>query len=339
MAFNKLRCLLAAVLIAGIVLPVQAGVLKIATLSPDGSNWMRKMREGAQKVAQATDNRVRFKFYPGGVMGNDMAVLRKIRIGQLQGGAFPGGTLANYYRDAAIYSLPLLFKSRTEVDYVRERMDSDIIEGLAQNGFVIFGLADGGFAYVMSRHPVERIDGMSDLKAWIPAHDKMIMEAMKGLGINLISLPIADVRTGLQTGLIDTVAISPVGAVVLQWHTQVKYLTRLPLVYLYGILAVDNKAFDRLAAADRQIVREIMGRTWREMDAMNRRDNDRALETLRKQGITFIEPTPEISAQWYSLAAGIKRKIIDAGHLSPTAIRQLESHLNDYRTRTSPSEP
>ena len=85
MAFNKIRCLLAAVLIAGIALPAQAGVLKIATLSPDGSNWMRKMREGAQKVAQATDNRVRFKFYPGGVMGNDMAVLRKIRIGQLQG--------------------------------------------------------------------------------------------------------------------------------------------------------------------------------------------------------------------------------------------------------------
>ena len=339
MAFHRIRCLLAAVLIAGIALPAQAGVLKIATLSPDGSNWMRKMREGAQKVAQATDNRVRFKFYPGGVMGNDMAVLRKIRIGQLQGGAFSGGTLSNYYRDAQIYSLPLLFKSRTEVDYVRERMDSVIIEGLAQNGFVIFGLADGGFAYVMSRQPVERIDGLGDLKAWIPAHDKMIMEAMKGLGINLISLPIADVRTGLQTGLIDTVAISPVGAVVLQWHTQVKYLTRLPLVYLYGILAVDGKAFDRLAAADRQTVREIMGRTWREMDAMNRRDNDKALETLRKQGITFIEPTPEISTHWYSLADAIKRKIIDAGHVSPTAIRQLESHLNDYRTRTSQSEP
>ena len=339
MAFKKLWCLVVAVLIAGVAPPAQAGVLKIATLSPDGSNWMRKMREGAQEVAQATDNRVRFKFYPGGVMGNDRAVLRKIRVGQLQGGAFSGGTLANYYGDVRIYSLPLMFKSRAEVDYVRERMDTVIIEGLAQNGFVVFGLADGGFAYVMSRQPVERIDGFGDLKAWIPANEKMVVEAMKGLGINLISLPIADVRTGLQTGLIDTVAISPVGAVVLQWHTQVKYLTKLPLVYLYGVLAVDRKAFERLDAADRQTVREIMGRTWREMDAMNRSDNDKALETLRKQGITFIEPAPETSAQWYSLATSVNRKIITAGHVSPAAVRQLEGHLNDYRTRSTPSEP
>ena len=229
--------------------------------------------------------------------------------------------------------------ARSEVDFVRQRMDAVIVDGLAQSGFVIFGLADGGFAYVMSRKPVAHTDGLGELKAWIPAHDKMIMEAMRGLGINPISLPIADVRTGLQTGLIDTVAISPVGAVVLQWHTQVKYLTRLPLVYLYGILAVDRKAFDRIAAEDRQIVRDIMGRTWREMDAMNRQDEDKALEALRKQGITFIEPTPEVSAQWYALAAKAKRNIIDAGHVSPAAIRQLESLLNDYRTRPSSSEP
>jgi TRAP-type C4-dicarboxylate transport system substrate-binding protein len=201
--------------VLAIVVPAQAVVLKIATLSPDGSNWMRKMREGAVKVAQATDKRVRFKFYPGGVMGNNKAVLHKIRVGQLQGGAFSGGALAGDYSDVQIYSLPMMFKSLAEVDHVRQQMDGAIVEGLKTNGFVTFGLADGGFAYVMSRHPVDRIDVLRNVKAWITAHDMMIMEAMKGFGIDPISLPIADVRTGLQTGLIDTVAISPVGAIVL----------------------------------------------------------------------------------------------------------------------------
>ncbi|MBL0715709.1 MAG: TRAP transporter substrate-binding protein DctP [Desulfosarcina sp.] len=325
--------LMAIVLVMAISVPAQAVVLKIATLSPDGSSWMRKMREGAEKVAQATDQRVRFKFYPGGVMGNNMAVLRKIRVGQLQGGAFSGGILSGYYSDVQVYSLPMIFKSLDEVDYVRKRMDPIIIEGLAENGFVSFGLADGGFAYVMSSEPVDNVDALKELKVWVPAHDKMVMRAMKGFGINPISLPIADVRTGLQTGLIDTVAISPVGAIVLQWHTQVKYLTKLPLVYLYGILAVERKAFARIAPADQAVVHRIMGQVWREMDTMNRRDNAKALEALQAQGIKFVEPSPEASADWYKRTDAINRKIIDAGLISPAVIDKLEGHLNDYRSR------
>ena len=74
-----------------------AVTIKIATISPEGSMWMEKMREGAGQVAKATDNRVKFKFYPGGVMGNDKAVLRKIRINQLQGGALMAGSLTSFF--------------------------------------------------------------------------------------------------------------------------------------------------------------------------------------------------------------------------------------------------
>jgi TRAP-type transport system periplasmic protein len=329
---NLLR--IAAVLIVMMMAgPTQAVVLKIATLSPDGSSWMVKMREGADRVAQATDKRVRFKFYPGGVMGNDQAVLRKIRIGQLQGGAFSGGTLSSYYTDAQIYALPLKFKSLEEVYYVREHMDSVIQEGLEKSGFITFGLADGGFSYVMSNQPVEKFDSLKQLKVWIPSHDKMIMQAMQGFGISPISLPIADVRTGLQTGLIDTVAISPVGAIILQWHTQVKYLTTLPMVYIYGIMAIDRKAFKRIGPEDQVAVRRIMGEVWREMDTMNRQDNIKALKAIQTQGIQFIDPSADNKAAWYDTAATVSQKIVDAGHITQPMVDMLETHLNDYRSR------
>lgn len=311
----------------------QAVVLKIATLSPDGSSWMLKMREGADKVAKATDNRVRFKFYPGGVMGNDKAVLRKIRVGQLQGGAFSGGTLSGYYPDAQIYGLPFKFRSLEEVFYVREQMDPVIREGIEKNGFITFGLAGGGFSYIMSNQPIEAVETLRQQKIWLPAHDKMITEAMKGFGINSISLPIADVRTGLQTGLIDTVAISPMGAIILQWHTQVKYLTRMPLVYIYGVMAIDRKAFARIAAEDRPVVRQIMGQAWREMEANNREDNVKALNAIEAQGIQFVDPRPEIQAAWRELAASVNQQIVSAGHISPAMADMLEAHLNDYRSR------
>ena len=65
----------------------QAVTIKIATLSPDGTTWMKKMRAAAKEITTQTNNRVKIKFYPGGVMGNENAILRKMRINQLQGAA------------------------------------------------------------------------------------------------------------------------------------------------------------------------------------------------------------------------------------------------------------
>ena len=83
-------------LIAGVVLalPASARTLKIATVVPEGSAWVKEMRTVGKEIEQKTQGRVRFKFYPGGVMGNDKTVLRKVRAGQLQGGAFTSGALA-----------------------------------------------------------------------------------------------------------------------------------------------------------------------------------------------------------------------------------------------------
>ena len=103
--------------------------LKIATLSPAGSVWMQKMQAGADEIYRKTNNRVRFKFFGGGIMGNDAAVLRKIRIGQLHGGAVTAGSLAHLYGDSIIYGLPMKFSSLQEIDRARKEMDPMLMEG------------------------------------------------------------------------------------------------------------------------------------------------------------------------------------------------------------------
>ncbi|MFV2055838.1 MAG: TRAP transporter substrate-binding protein DctP, partial [Thiohalomonadales bacterium] len=90
---------------------VQARTLKIATIAPEGTSWMKEIRKGAKKISKLTHNHVKFKFYTGGVMGNEKNVLKKMRVGQLQGGVFTSSVLANIYPDAQIYNLPFLFKS------------------------------------------------------------------------------------------------------------------------------------------------------------------------------------------------------------------------------------
>jgi TRAP-type C4-dicarboxylate transport system substrate-binding protein len=308
-----------------------AAVLKIATLSPDGSNWMIAMRQGAKEVAKKTENRVRFKFYPGGIMGGDKAVLRKIRIGQLHGGILTSGSLSKFYPDILVYNMPMVFKSFGEVDYVRKHMDRLIIDGLGKGGFVIFGLAEGGFAYLMSTTPVKNTDDLRKNKVWIPENDELGLATFKIMGSTPIPLPLAEVRTALQTGLINTVTASPIGAIALQWYTQVNYMTDTPLMYLCGLLAIDKKAFKKISLPDQQIVRNVMSRIYRQFDRENRKDNIKALKALRKQGIKFVIPDDKTLNEWKGLALEVTGNLIDSGQISQEIVNTLKHNLEDYR--------
>ena len=146
------------VLVLALAFPVQAETFKIATLAPEGSAWMNEIRAGAKQLEAATDGRLRLKFYPAGVMGNEATVLRKIKVGQLQGGAFTAKGLVDVYNDVQIYGIPFMFRSYDEVSYVRERVDDLIRRGLEARGLVLVGFAGGGFAYLLSKEPVRSRD-------------------------------------------------------------------------------------------------------------------------------------------------------------------------------------
>ncbi|PTQ89082.1 TRAP transporter substrate-binding protein DctP [Agitococcus lubricus] len=315
--------------------PLQAMTLKIATLSPDGSAWMTKMRAGAAEIENRTQKRVSFKFYTGGVMGNDKAVLNKIKIGQLHGGAVTAGSLSDFYKDTQVYSMPLMFKNFNEVDYVRTKFDAVIAKGLEQGGMVNFGFAEAGFAYAMSKTaPIPSVVELRKHKVWIPDNDMQSAETLKAFQVSPIPLSLADVLPSLQTGIIDTVASSPIGTLALQWHTQVKYLTDLPLSYIVGVLAVDQKAFNKIDPADQLIVRDIMQRTFKEIDKQNRQDNLEAFNTLVKQGIKVVKPSAQELLAWEKDAALASERIEKAGIVNPSTLQSVRQYLKTYKATT-----
>lgn len=336
MAAKKLLLLVG--LVAGAVVSfatpftrVDAAVFKIATVSPDGATWMVKMRAGAAEIERLTEGRIRFKFYPGGIMGSDQSVLRKIRVGQLHGGAVTTGSLIDIYPDFQIYGVPLIFDSLDEVDYVRKRMDDHLVKGLEERGLISFGLAEGGFAYIMCNKPLRSIADLKQQRVWVPSGDDISQTVFEIAGVSPIQLPISDVMTGLQTGLIDTIGVSPIAAIALQWYTRVKYVTDTPLSYIAATLVLDRKAFTKLSPADQVIVREVMGRVFREIDARNRQDHADAKEALRKQGVVFVTPSPQELAQWKKIAIKARETLMARGVYSAEVVGVLRDHLKTYR--------
>jgi TRAP-type C4-dicarboxylate transport system substrate-binding protein len=331
-AFKRLFIISTAIILLASFSNSQAMTLKIATLAPDGTTWMKKMRAAATEINKKTEGRVKFKFYPGGVMGNDKSVMKKIRLGQLQGGALTGGSLASIYPDMQIYSLPMVFENYEEIDHVRPIIDPLLKKGMSDKGFTILGISEGGFAYLMSDSTVKNIDDLKQKKLWIPEDDVLNEALFRKMGVYPVTLPLADVYTGLQTGLIDTIGATTTGALAFQWHTRIRSITDVPLLYLVGVLVVDNKRFNKISPADQKIVKNVVAQTFAAMDDINRKDNDSARQALEKMGTEFVRPDEKEIAYWNTYADEV---IEETGKkaASPELYKQLKDLLAKQRSK------
>lgn len=324
-----LAALLAALLA---VAPARAQTLKIATVTPEGSAWMRDMRAAAAEVAERTGGQVKVKFYGGGVQGDDLRVLRKIRTGQLHGAVLTSSALAGVYPDMLQYGLPLLFRSRDEMLHVRRRIDAVIAAGLREKGYESFGFGSLGFARIMSgKKPVVRLQDARGLSIWVPAGDDIGERSMRSIGLVPEVLPISDVLTGLQTGLVDVVVTPPSGAILLQWHTRLRYVTDFPVVFAYGLLAMDRRAFGRLSADSQTVVRDTFTRLAEQLDRRDAEENAAASAALRNSGLEYLTLSAGEAQRWRQAFAEIYPDLVREAGMSPELHQRVARLLEQFR--------
>lgn len=298
-------------LTGALILVLSAGVapsavaqttFKIATVSPDGSAWMRDLRRTTSLIEAQTEGRVSFRVYPGGVMGDDRAVLRKMRARQLQGAIVQTGVLEPISSAVQLYNLPMFFRDFDEVTKVRSTMDQILLEDLTKHGFEALGFVGVGFANAMSSKSGTSIDDAQRLKVWAPKGDAGAVRLLDAFGIVPVPLSIVDVLAGLQTGLIDTVAVPPTAAIVLQWHTQLDYILDLPFMYIYSVFVLDGRQFARLDSSDQELTRQTFRTFLSRVEQQNYADHDQALAALERQGLTILTPSDEEVAEWRNAA-------------------------------------
>jgi TRAP-type C4-dicarboxylate transport system substrate-binding protein len=227
----------------------------------------------------------------------------------------------------------MLFRSYDEVDHVRGKVDGKIIELLAEKDLISFGLIETGFVYLMSIKETASLEDLKGRKAWIPEGDVIGKAIVDAAGLSPLSLSVSDVMTGLQTGLVDTVAAPPVGAVALQWFTKAKYVTDLPITYQIGTLVLSGRAWKKIGADDQIVVLEELGAMSKRLDRGSRLDDKEAREALAKQGVTFVSPPAETVGAWQEIAEDATRTLIDMGRYDSGLIREIEDLLEDFRSR------
>ena len=305
--------------------------IKIATLAPQNSEWAEKFQKGSIEIQERTENRVKLKFYWGGAQGNAKKILQKIKIRQLHGGTFSPTDFQELYPDLNIYGLPFLFKDFDEVDYVRDRVDNQLEQGFKNLGFNTYGFAGGGFAYILSNEPIREYEDLKNKKIWLPQGDLISYEAMRSLNLLPVPLPMTDVLTGLQTGLIDIVAIPPVVALALQWHTKISYITRVPVLYAMGFLAIDSKIINRINTDDEKVLNEVINRIYSEVDSNSQQDSENAYEALSKIGIQEIQFDGDEYQKLTDLLEEPTKKMANDGFYSLELFNEIKMYIDDFR--------
>jgi TRAP-type C4-dicarboxylate transport system substrate-binding protein len=262
--------------------------VKIATLAPDGSTWMKTMRKIDDEVRAKTGNRVGFKFYPGGVQGDEKDVIRKMRNGQIHGAAFTGFGLGAIVPEVRVLELPFMFESIEELDHVRAETDEYYRGLFDEKGYVLLGWTDVGFVYLFSRTPVKSAADMPACRWWIWSGDQLAEIFFKAFRITPIPLAAPDVLTSLQTGVVDAVYSSPLACVALQWFTRVKYMSDMPVTHGISAVVVSRKALAGVSEADLAVVRAAVESHLAELTRKTRQQNEEAIGEIRKEGVQVV---------------------------------------------------
>ncbi|MCB1196307.1 TRAP transporter substrate-binding protein DctP [bacterium] len=269
----------------------EAYILKFATLAPEGTSWMNTMRELGAEVEKESQGRIKFRFYPGGVMGDELDVLRKMRINQINGAGFSGQGLGEIVPEVRVMDIPYLFEDYRQVDYVHNELFDYFAQKFSEKGYELMGWSEVGFVYIFSKTPIEKLDDIKNVKLWSWQGDPIAKEAFTSMGLTTIPLPVTDVLTSLQVGMIDSVYSPPIGAIALQWFTRVNYMVSLPITHASGAVLISKKFYDGLPPDLQELLKQKFNKHLVSLVKQSREDNKLSVETLKKNGITITEIT------------------------------------------------
>jgi TRAP-type C4-dicarboxylate transport system substrate-binding protein len=284
--------------------------LRIGTLASKNSLYHRQLMELGEAWRTAQGGQGKYLVYPDGSQGGETDMVRRMRIGQLQGGLLSVVGLREIEPSiAALQNMPMMFKSWEEVDYVREKMRPAMEKKFLEKGFVVLAWGDAGWVRFFSKTPAFAPNDFKGMKffAWGAEADQQ--EIMKNLGYTPVPLETADILPAIQTGMINAVPSTPYFALATQIYTTANNMLDMNWSPIVGALIITKKAWDELTPEGQVIVREAGAKAGVQLRAKARQEVDEAVEAMKKRGLTVNKPNAEQMKEWNALADGLYPRI------------------------------
>jgi TRAP-type C4-dicarboxylate transport system substrate-binding protein len=306
--------------------------VRLATLAPEGSSWMKVLGKGAAEIETKTEKRVRVKYYAGGVQGDERDAVRKMNLGQLDGVAVTSVGLSMIDESIRVLELPRMFDSIEELDYVADKMWPYFMKKFEDKGYKLGDRGDVGWIYFMSKNPLNSVSDLKKMKVWMWGDDGMVRAMYKQLGVSGVPLGVPEVEPALTTGRIDACYGSPLAAVALQWNTKVKHMTSMPMSFAIGATVVKSDVYKKVSAEDQKLIGKITGGMSKTLRKQIRTDNDSARKQMERKGVKVNATSAELVADFDKAAKNVWAELTGKV-FSKAEFDMVVKHRDEFRAK------
>lgn len=323
-------------LLASLLLPLpsraQAALpLRIATVVPKNSVYHQQLLELGEAWKTAQGQGARFNVFTDGSQGGEAEIVRRLRIGQLQGGMLSVVGLREIEPTiSALQSLPLLFRDWDELDHVRDKMRAGYEQRFLAKGFVVLGWGDAGWVRFFSKEPALRPADFKGRKFFAWGGEPEQQAIMKSLGYTPVPLEVSDALAAIQTGMIEVLPSTPYFALASQVFGTAKYMLEINWAPIVGALVVTQKAWEAMSPAAQAALKAAGERVGLAMRTQARKEVDEAVAAMSKRGLVINRPNAAQLKEWQELAQQLYPRI--RGSMVPAeTFDEVMAHLKAYR--------
>lgn len=276
-------------------------IIRFASLAPAGSAFMKVMKAWNRSLKEKTEGRVELRFYSGGSQGDERDFVRKIRVGQMDAAGVSTTGLGLVSRPIFVLTAPGLITSYEQFDRAKAALTERFAGLFREAGFELLDIGEGGKNRIFSTEEFARPDDLKSLRPWAWKDDPVFAELISVIGANPVRVGMPEVYGGLQTRMVDTVPVSAIVAIAVQWHTKLNFVTKQNFSLVMGGSFIKSDVFERLTEHDQKVLRETAIQSGKVNARLTRRDDDRAYDALVKRGIVQIDLSPH-QAEWDAIS-------------------------------------
>lgn len=315
--------------------------IKIGTVAPAGTLPHKALLEMAEVFALETEGSVELKVYAG-VVGDEGTIVRKMRVGQLQGAMLTSKGLALFSTEQMAVQVPMLFADTEEMDAVFAQMQPTFDAALEEDGLISLSWCDGGWLYFFTKRPAVSPQDIVGMKMWMWPHASSTAESFSVTGFRPVVLSEADVVPSLQTGMIEVFPATPLTAFALQTFRYTPHVIDVRWSSMLAGVVILNSTWKEIDPERAVRIRQRCMEIGRQLSARVRRDSNQALQIMIDKGLTVHIPDASQMKTWASKAkaalAVVRGSGVDAA-LVDRAIELRDIYRKEHAATATENAP
>ena len=292
-----------ACLTAVICAPANAQVIvKLGTIAPEQSVWHDALLRIRQDWRDISGGEVELRIYAGGVLGGEDEMIRKMQRRTLDALAISGSALPQIDDIVSCLEIPLLYDSYEQLARVRERVAPELEARLETRGYKVLGWLEAGWVYFFAKSPVVVPEDLRRQRLWTSTGSPEAERLFHQFGFRVVALPVTDMLTGLQTGLIDAIDVPPLFALVDRSYREARYMTDLGFSPLNSALLMNLPTWNRLPQAHHARFIASVQRAIERLRVELQTAEREAIVEMVARGMMVVELDQAAVREWETLA-------------------------------------